>query len=40
MKEEKDGRKEIVVLDEGMEAETLLGPRSSCCFSMLMPFMD
>ncbi len=40
MKEEKEARKEIMVLNEGIEAENLLGTESSCCFSFLMPFMD
>ena len=41
MKEEKDaGRQEIVVFEEGMEAEQLIGPASACCWSILMPFAD
>ena len=39
MKEDKkENKKEIVVLDEGIEMGDLIGPLSVCCYSFLMPF--
>jgi len=38
MKEEKkESKKEMVVLDEGIDMDALIGPESVCCGSMLMP---
>jgi hypothetical protein len=39
MKEEKkENKKEIVVLDEGIDNDAFIGPLSVCCGSLLMPF--
>ena len=39
MKEEKkETKQEIVVLDEGIDMDALMGPLSGCCFSIFMPF--
>ncbi len=36
MKEEKEeARKEIVVLDEGVDPEEMLGPQVMCCFVLM-----
>jgi len=41
MKEEKEEKgQEIVVLDEGIEMDNVIGPLSTCCGSMLMPFIS
>ena len=40
MKEEKKEKKEIVVLDEGIGKDVLVGPQSVCCFSVYMPYRD
>jgi hypothetical protein len=38
MKEEKKGNKnEIVVLDEGIDMDALIGPEWMCCGALLMP---
>lgn len=38
MKEEtKENKKEIVVLDEGIDTDALIGPESVCCGSVLIP---
>ncbi len=38
MKEEtKENKKEIVVLDEGIDMDAFIGPELFCCGSMLMP---
>jgi len=37
MKKEKKEKKEIVVLDEGIEMDALIGPESACCVSALIP---
>lgn len=39
MKEEKkENKKEMVVLDEGIDMEDLVGPQSVCCGAFLIPF--
>jgi len=38
MKKEKKEKKEIVVLDEGIEMDALIGPESVCCGAFLTPF--
>ena len=39
MKEEtKENKKEIVVLDEGIDTDALIGPESVCCGSLYIPF--
>ena len=38
MKEE--SKEEMVVLDEGVDTEAVMGPLSSCCFSLFMPYRD
>jgi hypothetical protein len=39
MKEEtKENKKEIVVLDEGIDMDAFIGPQLMCCGSMFMPF--
>ncbi|MFZ3116631.1 MAG: hypothetical protein WA133_07875 [Syntrophales bacterium] len=35
--EEKDGREDVIVLDEGMVSEGIIGPLASCCGSVLIP---
>lgn len=38
MKEEKkENKKEIVVLDEGIDMDALMGPDSMCCGSAIFP---
>ena len=37
-KEKKENKKEIVVLDEGIDTDALIGPESVCCGSMLIPY--
>ena len=38
MKEEtKENKKEIVVLDEGIDMDAFIGPDSVCCVSMFIP---
>jgi len=36
--EEKENKKEIVVLDEGIDMDAFIGPQLFCCGSMFMPF--
>lgn len=38
MKEEKEERKEIVVLDAGVDAEDTIGPLGFCCGGAVSPF--
>jgi hypothetical protein len=38
MKEEKKEKKEIVVLDEGIDRDHMIGPLMVCCWSMLIPY--
>ncbi|MCX5830849.1 MAG: hypothetical protein NT140_02995 [Deltaproteobacteria bacterium] len=39
MKEEKkETKQEIIVLDEGIDMEALIGPLSVCCWSIFMPY--
>jgi len=38
MNEEKKEKKEIIVLDDGIDVKTLIGPESSCCWTLLIPF--
>lgn len=39
MKEEtKENKKEIVVLDEGIDTDALIGPESVCCGAVFIPF--
>ena len=38
MEEKKEEREEIVVLDEGIELEEILGPDWICCYIQLIPF--
>ncbi len=35
--EEKEGRVDVIVLDEGMDGEQIIGPLSSCCGAAYMP---
>ncbi|MFC1885650.1 hypothetical protein ACFLZM_01145 [Thermodesulfobacteriota bacterium] len=35
--EKKEKEKEIVVLDEGIDIDSVAGPRGVCCWVMLMP---
>lgn len=37
-KEEKESKKEIVVLDEGIDTDALIGPESICCAGTFVPF--
>ena len=37
MKKEKKGKKEMVVLDEGIDMDAQIGPDSVCCGSVLIP---
>jgi hypothetical protein len=37
MKEEKESKKEIVILDEGIEPDALIRPTFVCCGSIFMP---
>ncbi len=37
--EEKEDRKDVIVLDEGMVSEGIIGPLASCCGSFLVPFI-
>ena len=36
--EEKEGREDVMVLDEGRESELLIGPMGSCCGVTFIPF--
>jgi hypothetical protein len=36
--EKKETKREIVVLDEGIDTDALMGPLSMCCWAMFMPF--
>ena len=39
MKEEKkENKQEMVVLDEGIDMDALIGPESVCCGAFLTPF--
>jgi len=38
MKKEKTEKERIVILDNGTDPKALMGPRSYCCGSVLMPF--
>ena len=39
MKEEKkENLQEVIVLDEGIDMDSVMGPLSACCWSMFMPF--
>lgn len=38
MNEEEKEKKEIVIVDEGIDLDALIGPRSSCCGAILIPF--
>lgn len=40
MKKEKKEKKEMVVLDEGIDTDALIGPDSACCGSLLIPLRD
>jgi hypothetical protein len=39
MKEEtKENKKEIVVLDEGIDMDAFIGPEMMCCGALFIPF--
>ena len=35
--EEKEGREDVIVLDEGMDSEGIIGPLATCCGAAFMP---
>ena len=40
MKEEKkDEKKTIVVLEDGIETDDMVGPETACCYSAFMPLI-
>jgi len=38
--EKKENKKGIVVLDEGIDTDALIGPEGFCCGSIFMPFRN
>lgn len=37
--EEKESKEDVIVLDEGMVSEGIIGPLASCCGSVLVPLI-